>query len=324
MIGSGASAPVLAHFNPDRSCEVETDASDFAIAMVLSQRDADDRQRPLAFDSRRLTKEELNYKMHDKEMLAIVQSFEKWRQLLDSARHQTLAHSDHRDLEYFLSTPKLSRRQARWSESLGEFDFRIRHRPGRLHGKADALSRRPVHQPSRAEEETIQRSLPMLSPDHFLPGPLGHTISALRQEANREPLIERIRRQQATVARGLVRGSAGKRVRLSVKASRAVLDAEIEFTQRFGPPRLTPGKFRRAQEVLEVPVIAVDQGLVARQIEELAPLLERLDNRQHLRVVHLVVELLLRQPTRGGRGRAGSMISAFGTTGWRAATSDRI
>ncbi|SPQ99680.1 unnamed protein product (mitochondrion) [Plasmodiophora brassicae] len=221
MIGSGASAPVLAHFNPDRSCEVETDASDFAIAMVLSQRDADDRQRPLAFDSRRLTKEELNYKMHDKEMLAIVQSFEKWRQLLDSARHQTLAHSDHRDLEYFLSTPKLSRRQARWSESLGEFDFRIRHRPGRLHGKADALSRRPVHQPSRAEEETIQRSLPMLSPDHFLPGPLGHTISALRQEANREPLIERIRRQQATVARGLVRGSAGKRVRLSVKASRA-------------------------------------------------------------------------------------------------------
>ncbi|SPQ99093.1 unnamed protein product (mitochondrion) [Plasmodiophora brassicae] len=213
------SAPVLAHFHPDRPCEVETDASDFAIAMVLSQRDADDELRPLAFYSRKLTKEELNYKIHDKEMLAIVQSFEKWRQFLDSAQHQTLVHSDHRNLEYFLSTQKLSRRQARWSELLGEFDFRIQHRPGRLHGKADALSRRPEYQPSREEEEMVQRSLRMLSPDHFLPGPLGHTISALQPENSSVPLIERIRRQQATDAyvakmKALVDTPKGRRFRL--------------------------------------------------------------------------------------------------------------
>ncbi|CEO95380.1 hypothetical protein PBRA_009646 [Plasmodiophora brassicae] len=113
------SPPILTHFNPDRPCEVETDASDFALAMVLSQRDDDGELHPIAFYSRKLTPEEINYKMHDKELLPIVEGFQKWRQFLDSAQHQTLVYSDHRNLQWFLSSQKLSRRQVRWAQLLG-------------------------------------------------------------------------------------------------------------------------------------------------------------------------------------------------------------
>ncbi|KAH9245140.1 hypothetical protein BASA81_017395 [Batrachochytrium salamandrivorans] len=42
-------------------------------------------------------------------------------------------------------TKKLTRRQARWSLELSEYDFSITHRPGKLNGRADALSRQSDH-----------------------------------------------------------------------------------------------------------------------------------------------------------------------------------
>ncbi|KAH9246186.1 hypothetical protein BASA81_016267 [Batrachochytrium salamandrivorans] len=44
-----------------------------------------------------------------------------------------------------MSTKKLTRRQARWSLELSEYDFSITHRPGKLNGRADALSRQSDH-----------------------------------------------------------------------------------------------------------------------------------------------------------------------------------
>ncbi|KAH6574928.1 hypothetical protein BASA60_005247 [Batrachochytrium salamandrivorans] len=41
-----------------------------------------------------------------------------------------------------MTTKKLTRRQARWSLELSEYDFSITHRPGKLNGRADPLSRR--------------------------------------------------------------------------------------------------------------------------------------------------------------------------------------
>ena len=43
------SAPILAHFEPQRPVLVETDASDFALGAVLSQRDDKNRLHPIAF-----------------------------------------------------------------------------------------------------------------------------------------------------------------------------------------------------------------------------------------------------------------------------------
>lgn len=69
----------LAHFDPDRETWLETDASDFVAAAVLSQYDNEGVLRPVAFLSHKMTPAECNYEIYDKELLAIVQAFDEWR-----------------------------------------------------------------------------------------------------------------------------------------------------------------------------------------------------------------------------------------------------
>ena len=136
------SAPILAHFHPDRPSTIETDASDFAIAAVISQPDADGVLHPIAFYSRKLTPAELNYEIYDKEMLAIITALKEWRAYLEGAVHPFTVYTDHRNLEYFTTTKVLNRRQSRWAELLASYNFKIAYRPGTSMGKPDAMSRR--------------------------------------------------------------------------------------------------------------------------------------------------------------------------------------
>ena len=59
---------------------------------------------------------------------------------------------DHYNLEYFMSTKLLNRRQARWSEFLSRFNFRITYRPVKLGGKPDALTRGSGDLPKERDE----------------------------------------------------------------------------------------------------------------------------------------------------------------------------
>ena len=134
-------APILQHFKPGQPLLIETDASDFAIAGVLSHPDSNKRLHPIAFYSRKLQPAELNYDIYDKEMLAIVEAFKIWRHYLEGEKEITV-YSDHKNLQYWQTTKVLNRRQARWSEILAHFDFSIAYRPGLAMGKPDALTRR--------------------------------------------------------------------------------------------------------------------------------------------------------------------------------------
>ncbi|MBW0508628.1 hypothetical protein O181_048343 [Austropuccinia psidii MF-1] len=64
-------APILSHFNPSLPTIVEADASDYALGAVLSQVN-DSGKLSIEFDSRKLLPAELNYEIHDKELLGIV------------------------------------------------------------------------------------------------------------------------------------------------------------------------------------------------------------------------------------------------------------
>ena len=135
-------APVLHHWVPDRQITVETDASDYAIAGILSITSDSGELHPIAFHSRTLTGAELNYDTHDKELLAIFEAFKVWRHYLEGSGTPVDVVTDHKNLEYFSTTKLLTRRQARWSEYLSQFNLVIRFRPGKLGAKPDALTRR--------------------------------------------------------------------------------------------------------------------------------------------------------------------------------------
>jgi len=104
---------------------------------------SDEKWRPVAFISKSLSDTERNYEIHDKEMLAVVRCLEAWRHFLEGAVEKFEIWTDHKNLEYFMKTQKLNRRQARWALYLSRFNSMLKHVPGSKMGKADSLSRRP-------------------------------------------------------------------------------------------------------------------------------------------------------------------------------------
>jgi len=74
-------APILSHFSPGRKTVVGTEASDFALGLVMSQYQPR-RLHPVAFHSRTLTSAERNYKIDDKELPAIMEAVEEWKRYL--------------------------------------------------------------------------------------------------------------------------------------------------------------------------------------------------------------------------------------------------
>jgi len=76
--------PILRHFDLALPTVMETDTSDFAIGVALLQQ-VKGRLHPVAFHSRKIDKAEINYEIHDKEMLAVVSAFKEWRRYLEGA-----------------------------------------------------------------------------------------------------------------------------------------------------------------------------------------------------------------------------------------------
>ena len=89
-----------------------------------------------------MTGTELNYYIHDKELLAIVESLSEWRVHLEGLKTPIQIYTDHKNLVYWTTTKQLNRRQVRWAETLSRYDFRITYNKGTENGKINALSRR--------------------------------------------------------------------------------------------------------------------------------------------------------------------------------------
>jgi transposase InsO family protein len=134
-------APLLQHYNYELESMIETDASDGVIAGILSQKHGE-HWLPVAYFSKTMAPAECNYEIHDKEMLAIVKSLKEWRAELEGSAHRIRIYTDHKALEYFMTSKQLTARQARWAEALAEYHFLIAYQSGKANSKADALTRR--------------------------------------------------------------------------------------------------------------------------------------------------------------------------------------
>ncbi|MBW0499553.1 hypothetical protein O181_039268 [Austropuccinia psidii MF-1] len=145
----------LSHFhhhpNPSLPTIVETDSSDYALGAVLSPV-SDSGKHPISFDSRKRIPAELNYVIHDKELLGLVSPLQHWRAFLLSLSSPFEVLTNHSSLQYFMSSKVLTLCQARWAEFLCDFDFSITYFPGCLATLTDRLSCWDNIYPERGED----------------------------------------------------------------------------------------------------------------------------------------------------------------------------
>jgi len=174
------SAPILIPFDWTKEVILETDASDYVSAGVLSQYGDDGILRPVAFFSKKHSATECNYEIYDKELLAIIRCFEEWRPELEGSEHPIRILTDHRNLEYFTTSKLLNRRQARWSEFLSRFNFRIQYRPGKQGQKPDSLTRRSEDLPREGDERLRHQSQVVLKRENFVTDPQPATEKRVR------------------------------------------------------------------------------------------------------------------------------------------------
>lgn len=143
---------VIDHVNPgDNKIFVTTDASDWRTGAVLSFGATWETARPVAYDSMQLKGAQLNYPVHEKELLVIVRALKKF--CADLLGEDFIIYTDHKTLENFNGQKSLSRRQARWLEELSQFDMNIRYIRGEDNTVADSLSRIPPDESPVTDKE---------------------------------------------------------------------------------------------------------------------------------------------------------------------------
>nr|GEY12513.1 reverse transcriptase domain-containing protein [Tanacetum cinerariifolium] len=131
-------APILIGPNWDMPFELMCDASDFVIGAVLGQRH-EKHFKPIHYASKTMNCAESNYTTIEKEMLAIVYAFKKFRSYL--IMNKSIVHTDHSALKYLFAKKDAKARLLCWVLLLQEFDFKVLDTKGAENLAADNLSR---------------------------------------------------------------------------------------------------------------------------------------------------------------------------------------
>jgi hypothetical protein len=157
-------APVLAHFNYEKPIRLETDASGFAIAGIISQpaawltsgkeegrvKDCDSHQ--ISFWPHNMADVERNDSVENQEMLAIVEACRHWHHNLEGSKYPVRVLTDHHNLQGFMKNKPLRGRLGRWWETLLGYNLEIVYCTGKTNS-ADSLSRRPDYKATAEAED---------------------------------------------------------------------------------------------------------------------------------------------------------------------------
>ena len=133
--------PVMAY--PVDNCPyvLDTDASNLAAGAVLSQIQ-NGQERVIAYWSKAWSQSQKHYDVPKRELLAALLAMEAFGYYLRGLSKFQLR-TDHACLRWLHNSKNASDLVTRWQERLSQFNFDVEHRPGKNHGNADSLSRRP-------------------------------------------------------------------------------------------------------------------------------------------------------------------------------------
>ncbi|GJV12117.1 reverse transcriptase domain-containing protein [Tanacetum coccineum] len=151
-------APILIAPDWDLPFELMCDASNFAIGAVLGQRH-DKHFRPIHYAIKRMTEAESNYTTTEKEMLAVVYAFKKFRSYL--ILNKSIMYTDHSALKYLFSKKDSKARLLRWVLLLQEFKFKVINTKGAENLAADHLFRLENPYENVLDSKEINETFPL-------------------------------------------------------------------------------------------------------------------------------------------------------------------
>nr|GEV21179.1 reverse transcriptase domain-containing protein [Tanacetum cinerariifolium] len=130
-------ASILVAPDWDLPFKIMCDASDYAVGAVLGKCKTKHFQ-PIHYASKTMTDAQAHYTTTEKELLAMVYAFEKFRRYLVLSK--TIVYTNHSDLKYLLAKQDAKSRLLQWILLLQEFDVIIRDKKGAKNLAADHLS----------------------------------------------------------------------------------------------------------------------------------------------------------------------------------------
>ena len=131
--------PILRPPDFNRMFIIYTDASGFAIGVILAQKDDDNIEYVVLYASRQMKGAEIHYGTTEKECLAIIYGLKVCEHYVLGSQFEIV--TDHMALKWMLSMKNPTGRLARWIIFFQKFDCKIIYRPGKEHGNVDCLSR---------------------------------------------------------------------------------------------------------------------------------------------------------------------------------------
>nr|GEW77575.1 reverse transcriptase domain-containing protein [Tanacetum cinerariifolium] len=131
-------APILITPNWDQPFELMCDARDYVVGAILGRR-VEKHFLPIHYANKTMTQAETNYMTTDKEMLAVVYAFEKFRSYL--IMNKSIVYKDHSALKYLFAKKDAKSRLLRWILLLQKFDFKVIDTKGAENYAADHLLR---------------------------------------------------------------------------------------------------------------------------------------------------------------------------------------
>nr|GEX44566.1 reverse transcriptase domain-containing protein [Tanacetum cinerariifolium] len=153
-------APILIAPNWDHPFELMCDASDYVVGAVLGQR-VEKHFWPIHYASKTMNQAETNYTTTEKEMLAVVYAFEKFRSYL--IMNKSIVYTDHSALKYLFAKKDVKVRLLRWILLLQEFDFKVIDTKGAENYAADHLSRLENPYENIFDPKEINETVPLES-----------------------------------------------------------------------------------------------------------------------------------------------------------------
>nr|GEV97042.1 reverse transcriptase domain-containing protein [Tanacetum cinerariifolium] len=135
-------------------------ASDYAVGAVLGQR-VEKQFLPIHYASKTMTQAETNYTTTEKEMLALLYAFEKFRSYL--IINKSIVYTDHSALKYLFAKKDAKARLLRWILLLQELDFKVIDTKGAENYAADHLSRLENPYENVFDPKEINETFPLKS-----------------------------------------------------------------------------------------------------------------------------------------------------------------